>query len=140
MRDVTARVILSALAAILLVVQFPAATTSGGASAQSGRESFSGSPATHTVDLRTQDAPRTGPEYTPCDLLTEDGESNGSLRTRDRHRAAAHSTSETLSRCFVTGDTAGRPPIAAPVAPAYAHAVPRSSASHSPAVLQVFRC
>ena len=139
MRDATARIILSVLAAILLAVQFPAPAPSG-ASAHGVQEFSSGPPATHTVGPRTQDPTPTGQEYTPCGLPTEGGESNGSLRTRDRHRVAVQSTSETLSRCFVTGDTAGRPPVAVPVTPAHAYAMPRSSASHSPAALQVFRC
>lgn len=139
MRDAAARIILSVLAVILLVVQFPAPAPSG-TSAHSVQEFPSGSPATHTVGPQAQDATPTAQEYAPCGLLTEGGESNGSLRTRDRHRVAVQSTSETLSRCFVTGDTAGRPPVAAPVAPAHAYAMPRSSASHSPAALQVFRC
>ncbi|MER5555187.1 hypothetical protein ABT001_26560 [Streptomyces sp. NPDC002793] len=139
MRDATVRIVLSVLAVILLAAQFQG-TAAPTASAHGAEAPSRATPAAHTLDLRDHDATRTGLEYAPCGLPNDDGDPNGSLRTRDRHRASAQSVLEPLSRCLVTGDTADRPPAEASLTPARTHLGPRSSAVHSPAVLQVFRC
>ncbi|MFB4420429.1 hypothetical protein C5F59_004975 [Streptomyces sp. QL37] len=143
MRDKTARFLLSALTAILLALQFPAPSASAFAQgAHSAREPSSGSPEAHAPGLESQGAPsRSGEEkYAPCGPPADERDPNGLLRARDRHRTALQSATETLSRCLVAGDTAGRPPPVPLVASADTHRTSRSSASHSPAALQVFRC
>ncbi|HWU09982.1 MAG TPA: hypothetical protein VN520_27020 [Streptomyces sp.] len=142
MRDATARIVLSVLTAILFAVQFPApsapyASAHGLAIAHS---SFPGSPQAHAAGLEGQVGTQTGREYASCGTPVHEGDPNGLLRTRDRHRTVVQATPEPLSRCLVTGDTAGRPPATAPAAPAGSHRTSRSSVSRSPAALQVFRC
>ncbi|CAM5332009.1 hypothetical protein AB0H45_27545 [Streptomyces atroolivaceus] len=146
MRGVTARIVFSILTAILLAVQFPVsaepfASAPGTQALSPGTQALSAdSPTTYAADLRGQGATQAGQLYSPCGPPAQEGDPNGLLRTRDRHRAAAQSTPEPPSRCLMTGDTPCPAPAAALVAPAGPHRTSRPSASHSPAVLQVFRC
>ncbi|MFC9946242.1 hypothetical protein [Streptomyces pratensis] len=139
MRDATARIVLSILTAILMAVQFPVPATPF-ASAHSALESAPGPSETRAAGPEVLNVTQAVQEYAPCGPPVQEGDPHGALRTRDRHRAAVQCTTDTLSRCLVTGDTEGRPRTSEPVGPAVPHHASRSSASHSPAALQVFRC
>lgn len=142
MRDVTARIVLSVLTAILFAVQFPApsAPSASAHGVTASHSSSPGSPQAHPAGLKDRSGTQTGQEYVPCGPPAQEEDPNGLLRTRDRHRTVAQATPEPLSRCLVAGDTVGRTRTAPLLVPAGSHRTPRSSASHSPAVLQVFRC
>ncbi|MFI2779751.1 hypothetical protein [Streptomyces sp. ALB3] len=142
MRDVTARIVLSVLTVILFAVQFPAPSAPSASAhgvAGAHRSSLS-APEAPAAGSRSQGGAQTGQEYAPCGPPADEGDPNGALRTRDRHRTVAQATAEPLSRCLVTADAAFRPAATALVAAAGSHRTSRSSASHSPAALQVFRC
>ncbi|MFC5075524.1 hypothetical protein [Kitasatospora cinereorecta] len=138
MRDATARFVLTTLTALLLALQFPVPTpllpSAHHAQAPGPPERLAGG----TPGEVGHHAVR---KYAPCDGTVHDGDAHGLLRNRDRHhRTATGSATETLVRCIVSDDTAGRRPLAAPLAPGGTHRASRPSASSSPAALQVFRC
>jgi hypothetical protein len=138
-RDATARFVLTILTALLLALESPVPATlfpsahSAEALEAPDRRADSPPPAAvlhHAVRV-----------YAPCSGTVHDGEASGLLRNRDRHhRAAAGSATETLVRCIVADDAAGRRPLTAPVALSGAHSRSRPSAPPTPAALQVFRC
>ncbi|MFD4035454.1 hypothetical protein ACFWVP_34290 [Streptomyces sp. NPDC058637] len=138
MRDVTARFVLTILTALLLALQFPVPTAllpvAHNTQAAGSPERLAGA----TAGQAAHPPVRT---YATCHGTVQDGESNGLLRNRDRHhRAAAGSATDTLVRCIVADDTAGRRSLTAPAAPGAASRVSRPPASPTPASLQVFRC
>ncbi|MFF8972998.1 hypothetical protein [Streptomyces sp. NPDC014995] len=133
-RGTTARTVVSILAAVLLALPFFAPSSSfahahtarhAQAKTQPGIKPSGMSLRDETVTSRSCD--RSGAPIDP-------------LRTRDRHRATltADSAPQERERTLpARGSSADRQPIR-PAAPY--HRSSRSSASHSPAALQVFRC
>ncbi|WUB43622.1 hypothetical protein OG942_09845 [Streptomyces griseorubiginosus] len=129
-RGVTVRTALTALAAVLLALQF-FAPTGGFASAHTGRQveakALAGSKPTGATQ-RTEAA--TKRHCNPA------GDPTGPLRARDRHRAVDFAP-QGPERPAPTQESASAPGK---------HAVPggfplsRPSTAHAPAALQVFRC
>ncbi|MEU1125926.1 hypothetical protein ABZ371_20755 [Streptomyces sp. NPDC005899] len=164
MRDAASRFVVTLLTAILLALQFSGPTSHTNPTAQAGGSlapsPAPGSPVTQTVsrastgtdgdaatrtgarmDARTDPgATAAGRTLIPCDEPVEDGDSHGALRSRDRHRTAVGTASESSSRSLVAGDTGPRPDAVALLLTGVPQHTPRSAASPSPAVLQVFRC
>jgi hypothetical protein len=124
------RFVLPVLTVLLLALQFNFPTAPF-ASAHSADASSTESLERHT-GAGAEEAER---EYVTCGPPGYDGDGSRLLHTRDRHRAAAGTAPEALSRSLVTGDTEGTYPPAE-----LARRTSRSSTAHSPAALQVFRC
>ncbi|MEV6179545.1 hypothetical protein ACIHAR_17185 [Streptomyces sp. NPDC052016] len=133
-RGVTARTVVSILAAVLLALPFFAPTSSfarahtarqAEAKAQPGIKPSGTSLRDETVTSRT------------CDRSGAPGDP---FRTRDRNRAAltADSAPQERERAVPAPDPAATHPLGGPAA--LHHRSSRSSTSHSPAALQVFRC
>ncbi|MDQ0792855.1 hypothetical protein [Streptomyces sp. B1I3] len=139
MREATARFVFTLLTAILLALQGPGPAASA-ASAHSAQEPAPGPPVGHTVHGTHMTAGEAGRNLVPCDTPAEDGPDHGALRTRDRHRTAVGATPESPSRSLVTDGAGDRSAGAALPAADASPRAPESSASSSPAVLQVFRC
>jgi hypothetical protein len=134
LRGTTTRTVVSILAAVLLALPFFAPSSSfahahtirhAEARTQPGIEPSGKSLRDETVTSRSCD--RSG---TPSDPL----------RTRDRHRATvtAVSAPQERERALLAQDPAAAHQPTGPAAPY--HRSSRSSTSHSPAALQVFRC
>ncbi|MEV7078307.1 hypothetical protein AB0N88_07170 [Streptomyces sp. NPDC093516] len=140
-RGTTARTVVSLLAAVLLALQFFAPAASFAAAHTSSKaeaKAHSGTKPSGTASRPgitfSGQAPRD--EIVTC-RAGHHGDPTGPRRTRDRSHAADSAPSapdRPLSRHT-------RPAAAEPAGPGTTHRqTSRSSASHTPAVLQVFRC
>ncbi|GHB19735.1 hypothetical protein GCM10010377_07070 [Streptomyces viridiviolaceus] len=127
-----ARTIVALLAAVLLALHFLTPSASF-ASAHTSRDAVA--KAAPGFDP-SGTAPRG--ETVTCHDAGKPGSPNGSPRLRDRHRAAAPSAPETPERPLARRH-AETPPERAASGSAHRHPS-RSSTTHSPAALQVFRC
>ncbi|MBC2905408.1 hypothetical protein [Streptomyces cupreus] len=131
-RGATARTVVSILAAVLLGLQVFASTASF-ASAHTARHAVAkGQPGIKSSGKALRD------EIVTCRDAGRHGDPTGPLRTRDRYRTAADCAPEAPDRPYQRqrASNAGEPGT-----PRTAHyRMSRSSAAHSPAALQVFRC
>ncbi|MBV1938508.1 hypothetical protein ACFWBR_09130 [Streptomyces sp. NPDC060006] len=122
-RGTTARTLFAVLAAVLLALQFSAPTTTFASA--------------HTTQLM---GPESGAEFVTCGKASHSHGPATPLRTRDRVRVADH-VPQPSARPPLCGDlTAGHEDPSHTAAPAAHHRATRSSAGHSTAALQVFRC
>ncbi|MGW0814404.1 hypothetical protein ACWD00_14310 [Streptomyces viridiviolaceus] len=126
-----ARTMVALLAAVLLALQFFTPSASF-ASAHTSRDAVA--KATPGFDP-SGTAPRG--ETVTCHDTGKPGNPNGSPRHRDRHRAAAPSAPETPERPLARRHAETPPERAASGTDRHPS---RSSTTHSPAALQVFRC
>ncbi|BBC32119.1 uncharacterized protein SGFS_034130 [Streptomyces graminofaciens] len=132
LRRTTIRTAVSALAAVLLALQLFAPTASFAAAHTLRNVMAKAEPG---KALKAKPVRDTVVTYRKCDH-SEDP--TGPLRTRDRHRAVAHTVPGEPARPLL-----GENPAAAsePERPsARHHRTSRSLAAHTPAALQVFRC
>jgi hypothetical protein len=129
-RGTTARTVVSFLAAALLALQLFAPTASF-ASAHTTRHAVAkAQPGIKPSGKALRD------EAITCHNAGRPGDPTGPLRTRDRHRTAAHPAAP--KRPSPAHHTSAAPE---PVAPGAAHhRASRSPRAHTPAALQVFRC
>jgi hypothetical protein len=132
-RGTTARTVVSILAAVLLALQFFAPTASFAHAHTVSQAEAKALPGTKLSGKALRDETLMSRQCAP----SGNGDPTGPLRTRDRSRFAD------------CGPTApDRPLLARDPAAAHAPAIPgaahhrtsRSSTSHTPAALQVFRC
>ncbi|MET8975002.1 hypothetical protein ABZX85_05225 [Streptomyces sp. NPDC004539] len=133
-RGGTVRTGIALIAAFLLVLPF-FTTTSPFAHAHTARQAQAkAQPGSHPLGIALRDIKVTSRD---CD---RSGGPAGPLRTRDRHRATltADSAPSEPERVLLARDPAATHPAGTPGADR--HRPSRSSASHSPAALQVFRC
>ncbi|MET9438471.1 hypothetical protein [Streptomyces sp. NPDC006551] len=130
------RFVVTVLTALLLALQFPA-TGPSFASAHDAPVSGAEPPQRPAPAAAAAEAER---DHITCGTPDSDGDANGLLRTRDRHRSAAGSTPDTPSRSLLRGSTAGTQPQVELSPFGDAHRVSRSSTAHTAAALQVFRC
>ncbi|UUU25586.1 hypothetical protein JIX55_38010 [Streptomyces sp. DSM 40750] len=132
MRGTTTRTVFSALAAVLLTLTFFTPTATFAAAHTLGHVKAKAKPG-NTLDTKpVHDTAVTHRECTPSQDPT------GPARTRDRHRAVTHTVPGAPVR-----PSLGENPAAAsePERPSTRyHRASRSSAAHTPAALQVFRC
>jgi hypothetical protein len=126
------RFVVTVLTALLLALQFPAVGTSP-AFAHDARVSGAEPSQRPTFDAAAEER-----DHITCD--TPDGDTNGLLPARDRHRSTAGSTLDTPSRSLLRGATSAARPHVGLSPFGDAHRVSRSSTAHSAAALQVFRC
>jgi hypothetical protein len=126
-RGKTTRTLLALLAAVLLALQLSAPAA---AFASAHAPQFTG--------------PETGPEakaeFVTCAETVHSHGPTGPLRTRDRIRTADHVSPTSVRPLLCKDDTVGHEDPSHAAAPAAHHRTTRSSAAHSTAVLQVFRC
>ncbi|KPI10839.1 hypothetical protein OK074_3021 [Actinobacteria bacterium OK074] len=130
-RGTTVRFVLTALAAVLLALQFLAPTASFAAAHKTQLSAAEHS--TGFVSKRADDAD----EVVTCFDAGHIVGPNGPLRVGDRQRTAADSAPEQPTRVLLTIDGLSQPPAATQPA---ALRTARSSTAHRPAALQVFRC
>ncbi|MFJ8595379.1 hypothetical protein [Streptomyces sp. NPDC093598] len=139
-RGTTARTVVSILAAVLLALQFFAPTASFASAHTHGQTEANAQPGTKPSGKSSR------PGHKPSGKALRDetatcraghhGDPTGPLRTRDRFHTAdsAPSAPERPLRHI-------QPTVPEPVIPGAAHhRTSRSSTSHTPAALQVFRC
>ncbi|MFF8672989.1 hypothetical protein [Streptomyces sp. NPDC015242] len=129
-RGPTARTVVSLLAAVLLALQFFAPTASFASAHTRSHAEAKAQPGSTPSGMALRD------EIAGC-RAGHPGDPTGPLRTRDRSHTADSAPSapdRPLSRHT-------RPTADEPAGRGTAHhRTPRSSASHTPAALQVFRC
>ncbi|MGI5378925.1 hypothetical protein ACQEV2_32690 [Streptomyces sp. CA-251387] len=132
-RGTTARTVVSLLAAALLALQFFAPTASFAHAHTASQAEAKAQPGIKLSGKALRDETLTSRHCTP----SGDGDPTGPLRTRDRQRVA-DSGPEARYRPPLTRDPAS---AHEPDRPGTAHQrISRSSASRTPAALQVFRC
>ncbi|WP_030248972.1 MULTISPECIES: hypothetical protein [unclassified Streptomyces] len=140
-RGTTARTVVSLLAAVLLALQFFAPTASFATAHTTSQVEAKAHPGTKPSGKSS----RPGPEFSGKAVRDEitscraghHGDPTGPLRTRLRSQAAtsAHPAPERPLLRHI------QPTAEEPVIPGAAHQrTPRSSVSHTPAALQIFRC
>ncbi|MFH0174112.1 hypothetical protein ACIA6D_14850 [Streptomyces cacaoi] len=133
-RGTTTRTVISILAAVLLALPFFAPTSS-----------FAHAHTVRQAEAKTQPGNKLSGKAMRDEIATfRDCDRSGGpadpLRTRDRHRATASaaSTPQEPERALLAQDPAAAHQPPRPGDPY--HRSSRSSAAHSPAALQVFRC
>jgi hypothetical protein len=133
-RGTTARTVVSILAAVLLALPFFAPTSS-----------FAHAHTARHVEAKTQPGIKPSGTSLRDEIVTSrtcdpSGAPTDPLRTRDRYRATltADSAPQERERALLARDPAAAHHPAGPAAPY--HRSSRSSTTHSPAALQVFRC
>ncbi|MGI5458865.1 hypothetical protein ACQEWB_37955 [Streptomyces sp. CA-249302] len=128
-RGTTTRTAVALLAAVLLALQFFAPTASFAAAHTTRHAVAKDLPGTKLSGKALRD------ESTTFGDCGHSGDPTGPLRSRDRH-APTGFTSEEPERQLLAQDPAS---VHEPVALRALH-LSRSSTSHSPAALQIFRC
>ncbi|MGN9820946.1 hypothetical protein ACTMUQ_37105 [Streptomyces sp. SD11] len=130
-RGTTVRTLFAVLAAVLLALQLSASTTAFAPAFASA----------HTTPLAGPgDGPQTRAEFVTCGDTSHSHGPTGPLRTRERIRVADHVT-PAAARLLLCKDVAvAHEDPSHTAAPAAHHRATRSSAAHSSAALQVFRC
>ncbi|MFD9395732.1 hypothetical protein ACFWBB_34820 [Streptomyces sp. NPDC060000] len=134
LRGATARTVLSLLTAALLALPFFAPTPSFAHAHTVRQVEAKAQPGTKLSGAAKRDEIAT---FRDCD---RSGGPADPLRSRDRHRASAPAAPapQEPERALLAQDPAAAHQPARPGAPH--HRPSRSSAAHSPAALQVFRC
>jgi hypothetical protein len=140
-RGTTARTVVSILAAVLLALQLFAPTASFASAHSLSQAEAKAQPGTKPSGLSSRPG-HTSPgkalrDETASCRVGHHGDPTGPLRTRDR----SHTTDLAPSGAELPLRRHIRPTGPEPVRPGAAHdRTSRSSASHTPAALQVFRC
>ncbi|MFD6291650.1 hypothetical protein [Streptomyces sp. NPDC060205] len=138
-RGTTVRTLFAVLAAVLLALQLSAPTTAFAPAFASAHTPRLAGPGEGTRE-HTWGGPEARAEFVTCGDTSHSHGPTGPLRTRDRIRVADH-VAPAAARLLLCKDvTAVREDPSHTAAPAAHHRTTRSSAGHSSAALQVFRC
>jgi hypothetical protein len=134
-RGTTVRTLFAVLAAVLLALQLSATTTAFAPAFASAHTPGSADP-----EVRPEAGPGATAEFVTCGDTSRSHGPTGPLRTRERIRVADH-VAPAAARLLLSKDVAVvREDPSHTAAPAAHHRPTRSSAAHSTAALQVFRC